>query len=174
MPAKGIVVVALLDVFNNVRLFSVTALRDDLRLTYPPQDSGTYSGGFQTGRTTLGELADRCLDAHNGFGAGASWGYIAIACAGYGYTNFDVNIVAINFHGANVLQPAIDRLDIGDQLQTKRLDQEVRALTFNTFAWTEDNFLGGATPDAVDTFHQFVQEVEVGRWRGEPIKSAGG
>lgn len=169
---------ALVDAFNDVRLLAVTALNPGLRLTYPPDNSGTYAlidfhgagrGRFTTGKTTLGELVDACLDGYSGFGAGASWGYLAIGCNAYGYNNFDVNIVAINFHGPGITQPGLSQFDIAEQLKQGKLDSDVAALTFNTLVWSEGYFISGGDSASDHLFQQFVRDFELGPMRGEPV-----
>lgn len=177
LPEKDIAIMALVDAFNDVRLLTVTALKADIQLTYPPDNSGTYalvdfhgdgSGRFTTGKTTLGELVDVCLDGYSGFGSGASWGYLAVGCDAYGYNNFDVNIVAINFHGPGISQRGLSRFDIAAQLEQRKLDSDVAALTFNTLAWSEGYFISGDDSSAHHLFQQFVRDFELGPWRGEP------
>lgn len=169
LPTKYLTIMVLIDDRQLVRLIAVTSLDGSQRLRYPLGAPGGYAGMFQTNFTTLPELAGACLDGANGFGSGASWGYLALGCKPKGVNNSGTNIVAVNMRGPGAQQSGlVDGVDLTAFGSTGELPDSDASVTFNTFAWLDYNFLFG-TLGQDSGFEEFVEFFEMGPWRPDPI-----
>ena len=170
VPAEWpLFVTVLADGRGEVKVIAVTARTADVELTFPLRNTGDLAsagdGGtrFRTNVTTLGDVHPRCQEASFPFGAGASWGYFAIGCDGYGFNNFDANAVAVNW-AAEGYSPGLARFDLAQQLGMPDLDDDVAAITFNTLIWAEAS---GAW--STGRFTQVIPTFEFGPHRADPL-----
>lgn len=161
-------VTVLLDGRATTIALAVTALRAETQIGFPLGNTGDIAYGkpgterFLTHKTRLDQIP--CNGSSNPFGRGASWGYFALGCSGYGANNFDANGVAVNW-AAEGISPGLGRVDLAEQLQLTTPSPDVAAITFNTVIWAEEDASFPAF-----SFGDLIETYSFGPGRGDPLE----